>query len=624
MTAIINGMTPAEFISALNDNFTEYWGIGGVAEIQSSDNYITAINTNFGETTVILGQRLNLSKFNSFEHTLEDSGDGSNIDTTKWDITNLDPAYVTFEQSRNITNKRTGITTNEKFNAIVMNTLPKGDRVLMYRNQLRSKSSITQGVLSFSLCNFFRTNNWFRIGLTDVNNLNRIELSAYGDNVLRFQIVVNGTAEYVVNSIATDFGQFKIIVSPAGKISAWILTNDAWVQIGETQTYSLGSLFFCLSSEGAYAGLTSIRDVYITSRNFSTIHPNITNPTRAYGEVPDGTTDNITAINAALVTGNVTLQNGIFAISESVKIPSNRTMTLKNAKLWMLNNSLDNIIRNSDFDNGNINIAIKGIGNAVFDSNAANNDDGYETYSELLREDTWDWTKWGANGYHYVNICFTNVVGFEISGVNIFNFPHWNTHLQHAKSGVIKNIFQMYKPLLTPANTDGFDIGWGCNNIDIYNIKSLTDDDFTYTGCHRSDFSLVQQGPARVGDIANINFQDIDIYSTSGRCALFASSEGNKISGIKWSGIKSYSENVHLIFGWPDYYDIDPIKEDMSDFVMDDIEVTVNNLASVIKVNQDCQNIAITNLVNNSGKTDFASEVGLDIENFTLNGVAKP
>jgi hypothetical protein len=146
MTPFTEGMTTAQFLTAVNANFAEYWGTGGVATILASDGYIAAINTNFGETAVAFGNsgaafQNGLNKFNTFTHTLDYSGDQSDIDLTKFDVTNLDSATdVTFRQSKNITNKITGITTNEKDYGIVMNSLPSGVRVLMYRNQVPYKS----------------------------------------------------------------------------------------------------------------------------------------------------------------------------------------------------------------------------------------------------------------------------------------------------------------------------------------------------------------------------------------------------------------------------------------------------------------------------------------------------
>jgi hypothetical protein len=629
MTAFTEGMTPAQFVAALNTNFTEYWGTGGVATILASDGYIASINTNFGETTVAFGNsgtafQTGLNKFNTFIHTLEYSGDQSDIDLTKFDITNLDPTTdVTFRQSVNITHKVTGVITNEKENGIAMYSKPSGVRVGMYRNQIRSKDSIIHGVVSFSLANLFRVNNWVRIGLSDATNQNRIELSAYGANALKFSIWEAGVEVYTTASGVINFGQFQFVISPLN-ISAWLLTNDAWVQIGTTQTYSLGTLKFYASSEGAIAGKTSIRDIYITSRKFTTILPGIANTARIYGEVPDGTTDNSIALNAALVLGNIVLENGIFAISDSLKIPSGRTITGKNAKVFKLANSLDNSFRNTDFTNGNTYINIIGNGNFVFDGNAANNDDGYETYSDLLREDVWDYSKITTETYRYLNQLFIRVSNLVIQNVDFINYPHWSCLVQNCSNVLIKNCFYQYGPLLVPANTDVVNINWGGHNIDIMNLWTCTDDDTFTIGSFRPDYKVVKQGNDNVGDFSNINIQDITVITTSGRVLLFLISEGNKCNGVHVSNILCNSSYSPFMIGYPDYTLVDPVQDDIKNIYFDNIEVDVAVVDAIFKVRQPCKDIAVTNLTNNTDKGNISFEAGLvaaDIENFTIEGV---
>jgi hypothetical protein len=627
MTAFTEGMTPAQFVTALNTNFTEYWGTGGVATILASDGYVAAINTAFGETAVAFGNsgaafQNGLNKFNTFTHTLEDSCDGTVIDLTKWDITNLDPTHITFEQR----------------DALMLNSLPLSN-VTVDRNQAISKESFQYGVLRFSVLSVFKERCYCRFGLTGTQTLNPTnEILAEFHNInsadflYDFRIHESGLGynSYDLANVFRDFEQFKIIITPTNKISLFNWADDAWVQLGTTQTFDLGVLKFFMTSNSVYGGRLSIRDVYITSRDFSTLNPGIADEVRIYGENPDGVTDNASAINTALLSGDVYLKNGVFLFSESIKNPSNRYVYGKNTKILMANNSFDNVWRNSDFDGGNVNVGMIGRGHFVLDGNSINNSDGYDTHSAigypLVFPETIDqnWDHIGTEMYHYVNVPCVNVNGFEFSGLNIIDYPHFNFVFQHAKNGVFKNSICGHHSKLYPSNQDSYNIDWGCENIEVYNVKSLSDDDSTYLGCGRSDYAIVQKGPARVGDVKNINMHDNVIYSTGARGILLVASEGNKVNNIRWSNIHIYDCYYALMLHWPDYYIIHPTKDDMSDIFIDNVIIETNVNASIIKVNDKCKNIVITDLTNNSGKPNIAFEAGLvaaDIENFTIEGV---
>ena len=45
--------------------------------------------------------------------------------------------------------------------------------------------------------------------------------------------------------------------------------------------------------------------------------------------------------------------------------------------------------------------------------------------------------------------------------------------------------------------------------------------------------------------------------------------------------------------------------------------------SNVVMVNENCKDITITNLVNNTGKPLFAKGTGIIAENFSINGVVQ-
>lgn len=242
---------------------------------------------------------------------------------------------------------------------------------------------------------------------------------------------------------------------------------------------------------------------------------------RTYGAVPDGTTDSAASINSAVAVGDIIIKNGEFLISESIKIPSNRTVYIKNARIKLADTAYDNIFSNSDFVNGNTNINIIGLGNAVLDGNSANNDDDYSTYGKGSSEFS----------YKYNLITWCGVDTFEIEGLTITDHSHWTITIQRCTNGSLHDIYLSHQ--FETVNQDGIDLVTGCNNITIYNIKgSVADDFFAINLLPFADFSVAIDGHI-IGDCHDIECYNFDIYNAAlGSMLAVVPYEGNKIYNI--------------------------------------------------------------------------------------------
>jgi hypothetical protein len=574
-----------------------------------------------GINTKIGINRLGSSSGSSWTHywtqRIYDFGD-SGLD--KWVVTNPETTVAEFESLKGI-------------NMYTLNAI--GSTV--YSNNIKTFDSRASGCWVFSHldvpCAGYPI-SYRRAGLINAANTAGCELlrDATGDeSVLTFRIFTASTERYKVATTIKDLGIFKITIDASHKINLYALLNDVWVQQGVEQTWDIGDVSLFMSTKGTthvdYTSKSTLRDIFIRDTDDLNVIPYYTH-NRTAGVVGDGVTDNTAIINAALLTGNVYLSAGIYLLTESIKIPSNRTLFGKNCKILMGTQSLDNIIRNKDFDDGNVNTKIIGQGNFCLDSNSVNNDDyvggvSYSTYGPV----GWSPTP-GVNCYRYWTIPMVNVDGFEISGINFIDYFHWCLVPQKATNGVIKDIYFNWTYLnADESNKDGIDILIGSNNIAISHIKGKTEDDVIgiFNDQHVGMFYPLTDWD--VGSVHDITVDDIDIFETLfyGIRFLGESADGNRTYNIAVSNYKVRSCLAFLHVGLSGYYTTPPTLESLKDCTFDNVTVEACGVTGVAVVIEKCQNFVFTDLVNNSGRPDLAlSGSGLGARGFGINGVFYP
>lgn len=200
------------------------------------------------------------------------------------------------------------------------------------------------------------------------------------------------------------------------------------------------------------------------------------------------------AIRAAIEKGErrVTI-SGRFEVDRAVRIPSDFELVLKDCHLRQADGCFDNIFVNEHHgtevgkteagaDRG---IRIRGEGLAILDGGTYN---GLSEKNHLT----------GGLAPIWKNnlILFTNVCGFEISGLQCRNQRHWAMNFVYCRNGRLHDLNfrandtandengtpyhglrqNKYSEILVK-NADGIDIRQGCNNILIENISGFTEDD---------------------------------------------------------------------------------------------------------------------------------------------------
>ncbi|MBQ3490004.1 MAG: hypothetical protein IJA86_05405 [Clostridia bacterium] len=185
--------------------------------------------------------------------------------------------------------------------------------------------------------------------------------------------------------------------------------------------------------------------------------------------------------------------HGNWIIDTAIRIPSNFTLILENCHLRMADNCFSNLFVNEHHDTElgrttagtDRNISIIGRGEAILDGGE------YNGLSEKTQLKDGMPPIWKNN-----LVLFTNVDGFQISGISCRNQRWWALNFIYCSNGYLGNIDfcandtaidadgnayhgllrRKYAEILVK-NADGIDLRQGCHDIVIENISGFTEDD---------------------------------------------------------------------------------------------------------------------------------------------------
>jgi hypothetical protein len=553
---------------------------------------------------------------------LYDSFAGPTINSSKWIVTNPNTDVATFEQVNG---------------ELIMNTL-FASNANNYANNVKSTDSRSLGCWMFTsaaIVNYYASGNKCRVGLMDATFQNGIEFyrNVADYTVLSFSIIQAGAIKYTFTSSLIEFGQFKITIDESHNIKVYSRVNDAWVQIGTTQTYTLGNLsLFMSSGTASWGAKTTLSEVYISSSDITQV-PNLSSlgiDIRSTGAIPDGTTDCSTAIAAALSTGgDIIFKDGTFLIRAATSIPSNRTVYIRNAKIKMADDVYDPFFRNSDFTGGNANITITGQGSAVLlcdawshrDVGVTPNASDYHTYGGLTPPGVIQ-----PNMYKYYGLAFCNVDVFNISGLTFSDYMHWNTILQNATNGIIKDIYFNFKQINVAFNADGINFMWGCNNIDVSNLRGCTGDDFIGFCTGRQTVVGFNITNYYQGTIHHITLSNLFLYRTPERGIAWSVEKDVAVHDITFNNVRIHYSTFHTIITTIAVLNALPDKEDFYNILYNNLTVdSLNDIygEAVLKNTLNCEHVSFVNLVNNTGKPNVVNTATSRYD-FSVNGVWEP
>lgn len=182
--------------------------------------------------------------------------------------------------------------------------------------------------------------------------------------------------------------------------------------------------------------------------------------------------------------------DGIYYLSKPLKVPSNTCLKLEGCYL-KLNNGVNNaIINNSDFDGGNKNIHIIGVGNPILDCN--------RNGQNLT-----------LNNYKNIGLHLYNVDNFSIQGITLKDSARWCLVPEKCTNGLIDDI---NFDLAGEVNQDGVHILGQSSNITVTKIRGVVGDDACVVNARlNGQGTNVFQGYGTGGNVTNIVFDDINI-----------------------------------------------------------------------------------------------------------------
>jgi hypothetical protein len=510
--------------------------------------------------------------------------------------------------------------------ALTMNTL-FATNANIYANNIKSIDSRSSGFWVFSFLDFCvygqsTLNTYY--GLIDSANQNGIIFYRATSAYISYKIVQNGSTVYTLNDLGTnDFGQLKISIDANHNIKIYRYSGDVFTQIGTTQTYSLGNLSLFMSSTGVAGLKTSLSYIYIYDKDdnptqFPTLQKFTGVDIRNFGAVSDGSTDCTTAIELGLATGaDIIIKNGSFAYSASIKIPSNRNICYQNARVKKTDGSFDNFFCNENLTTGNTNFSVKGVGCVFLDGNSEHNSDtNYSTYGPLTYPIP-------ENIHKYMGIFICNATNFEISNLVFHHYPHWCFFPQQASYGTIKNIF--FNHAFAPTNGDGMNVAWGCHHLNISNIRGYTQDDFmTFAGGKASAIGYNYTN-YDIGATHDNIITDIHPYNAGRNAFVLFGELNNAIYNLSFSNIYLRATGNQFLYVSPEITSSAPAKADINNITFDNVTIDSCLATAAILVQQNCENIVMTNLVNNSGKSMISFGAGAtDVGDIIINGTYYP
>ena len=199
-----------------------------------------------------------------------------------------------------------------------------------------------------------------------------------------------------------------------------------------------------------------------------------------------------------------------YIITTSLLIGNNTTLIINDCTLFLDDGVNDSIIHNSDFDNGNENIEIIGIGNARIDCNGDSQDRTLDNYKNI--------------GLHLYN-----VTNFRISNLRVKETAKWGLVPERCIDGKLNDIYFEQNGVV---NQDGIHIIGPSENIACDGVFGTLGDDACV--CNGRDNPPQAYGSG--GSVRGITFNNVNIagYGNDSRTGILRTSAGitNEVKGV--------------------------------------------------------------------------------------------
>ena len=290
--------------------------------------------------------------------------------------------------------------------------------------------------------------------------------------------------------------------------------------------------------------------------------------------------------------------NGYWLLTKAILLPSNTTLVLQGARLFLDHKVSDNMIRNYGAESGDSqrdeNIHILGIGGAELNGNAENQ----------VRQ---------AQIYKNFGIAFHKVDRASIKGIAVGPTEGWGMGLENVNDLFIESI--RFQQDGTTHNQDGIHICGPGSRICISNIIGTVADDAIAidAGAGAEDFRGSARGSG--GFLENITVSNVSVQNLrAGAVVRTVAAKGKALDGVFISHVMINQANQVLKIGWDrwgarqggrEIGDVFPSCDEQKNIIIDGVKGSTDDV--FCRVESNVKNLAIRNVRGVCSQTAFTN-----------------
>jgi hypothetical protein len=290
--------------------------------------------------------------------------------------------------------------------------------------------------------------------------------------------------------------------------------------------------------------------------------------------------------------------NGYWLLTKAILIPSNTTLIFRGSRLFLADNTSDNIIRNYCAESGDEmrdeNIHIVGLGGAELNGNAENQ----------IRQ---------AQIYRNFGIAFHKVDRASIKGIALGPTEGWGMGLENVNDLFVESI--RFQQDGKTHNQDGIHACGPGSRICISNIIGTVADDAIAidAGAGAEDFRGSARGTG--GLLENVIVRSVSVKNLrAGAVIRTVASKGKALDGVFISQVMIDNANQVLKIGWDRWGarqggrkvgDVFPSCDEHKNIVIDGVKGSTKDV--FCRVESDVKNLTIKNVRGNCGQAAFTN-----------------
>src|SRR5215212_3728125 len=290
--------------------------------------------------------------------------------------------------------------------------------------------------------------------------------------------------------------------------------------------------------------------------------------------------------------------DGRWFLTKAIVVPSNTTLVLYGARLFLADRASDNLLRNFHAETGDgqrdENIHILGLGGAELDGNAANQVRQPQIYKNF-------------------GIAFHKVDNASIKGIALGPTEGWGMGLENVNDLLIDSI--RFQQDGKTENQDGLHVCGPGSRICISNVVGTVGDDAIAidAGAGVEDYRGSARGSG--GLLENIVVSNISVKNLlSGAAVRTLAAKGKRLDGVFISKIAITGSNQVLKIGWDrwgarqggrEIGDVFPSCEEHMNIVIDGVKGSTDDV--FCRIESNVKNLTIRNVRGNCGGAAFTN-----------------